>query len=454
MTKLRTPPQSPDCEKHVLGAMLLSRDSALEGVELLTSTDFYLLQNQFIFEAIKEITLNDGNPDALVVLEYLKKQGKGNYEETLLEICNEVVSSVSLPDHAAIVRDKAILRGLVGFGMQIATYAYENDSDGSKGLEMALSGIMGMSGHDKGGGLKGWREGVQDALHRWERIEQGEQTGIKTGLADYDALIGGFLPSQLHVIGGRPGMGKSALVLQIAKAAGRTAIFSLESLMFEQVERAMAQRGGLHSSVFRSPELLTKNRALIAQTVASISDYPIRVNDTTSINVGQIHSQCRKMKAKEGLDMVIVDYLQLVQAVGKHERREREIGSISEALKRMANDLAVPCVAVASLSRDCERREDKRPVLSDLRESGSLESDAHTVTFVYQDSKYNRTIPELYKNIAELGVKKNKNGPTGVAPMLFDGPHFRFVDLDRNTRDQYKLFINGGNDAHSFTEGT
>ncbi len=248
-------------------------------------------------------------------------------------------------------------------------------------------------------------------------------------------------------------MGKSALMLQIAKASGRTAIFSLESLMHEQVERMMAQEGGLHSDVFRSGAMLEKNRAAISTAVASISGYPIKVNDTTTINVGQIHSQCRKMKAKDGLDMVIVDYLQLVQAVGKHERREREIGSISEGLKRMANDLAVPVLAVASLSRDCERREDKRPILSDLRESGSLESDAHTITMLYKDSRYNRKIPEAYKNVVEIGVLKNKNGPTGVAPFMFEGSRFRFVDLGPNLKSEYKLFIGGGADVASFTEG-
>lgn len=453
MNDLRVSPQAVEVEKHCIGAMLLSRDSALEGVELLTGEDFYLEKNRVIFEAIKDITLKDGNPDALVVLEYLKKQGKSGYEGQLIEISNEVVSSASLPDHAAIVRDKAILRALGAFSASLCDYAYTGTSNGSTGLEMALAGIMDMDTRKSAGGLLDWREGVAQALLRWNQIESGERLGILTGLKDYDALIGGFLPSQLHVLGGRPGMGKSALVLQIAKAAGRTAIFSLESLMFEQVERAMAQQAGLGQDVFRSPELLTRNRAAIAKAVASISDYPIKVNDTTTINVGQIHSQCRKMKAKSGLDMVIVDYLQLVQAVGKHERREREIGSISEALKRMANDLSVPVLAVASLSRDCERREDKRPVLSDLRESGSVESDAHTVTMIYNESKYNKNVPEVYRNIVEISVKKNKNGPTGVAPYLFDGPRFRFVDLDANAKSQYKMFINGGNDAASFTEG-
>lgn len=456
MNELRVPPQAVDVERHVLGAMMLSRDAALEGVELLSGEDFYLEKNRVLFEAIKEITMNDGNPDCLVVLEQLKKTGKESAaggESTLIEISQEVVSAASLPDHAAIVRDKAVLRGLIGFSTGILTYAYDNAANGSTGLEMAFAGVMGFDSRDNAGGLVSWRDGIRETLHRWQAIENGQQPGIMTGLKDYDALIRGFLPSQLHILAGRPGMGKSALMLQIAKAAGKTAIFSLESLMFELVERVMAQEGGLGQEVFRSPESLAKNRARIQAAIGSISGYPIKVNDSTTINVGQIHSQCRKMKAKDGLDMVIVDYLQLVQAVGKHERREREIGSISESLKRMANDLNVPVLAVASLSRDCERREDKRPMLSDLRESGSLESDAHTVTTIYREYVYKRTIPEDYKNVAEIAVIKNKNGPKGIAPFLFDGPRFRFVDLDLNTKTQYRQFITGGNDAASFTQG-
>jgi replicative DNA helicase len=456
MSNLRIPPQAVEVETHVLGAMMLSRDAALEGIELLADTDFYLNRNGVIFAAIKEITLNSGNPDALTVMDHLKKSGKeaqAGGEGTLLEISCEVVSSASVRDHAAIVRDKAVLRLLADFSGQVAEYAYSARADAAKGLEMAFTGIMGMNGRDTAGGLVDWRDGVRATVERWGKIAAGQAQGVLTGLTDYDALIGGFLPSQLHVLGGRPGMGKSALILQIAKKAGRTAIFSLESLMHEQVERAMAQEAGLKGDVFRSPDLLNMNKAKIEAAVASIAGYPIKVNDTTSIDAGQIHSQCRKMKAKDGLDMVVVDYLQLVKAVGKHERREREIGSISESLKRMANDLSVPVIAVASLSRDCERREDKRPVLSDLRESGSLESDAHTVTYLYREGYYNRKMPDVYKDIAEIAVRKNKNGPTGVAPFLFEGARFRFVDLERNAKEQYKLFIGGGADSASFMEG-
>ncbi len=456
MSELRIPPQAIEVEKHVIGAMLLSRDAALEGIELLTADDLYLEKNRALFEAIKEITLNSGNPDVLSVLEHLKKTGNLNRvggEGTLLEISSEVVSSASIVDHAAIVSDKAVLRRLAAVSSQILEYAYNSSADGSKGLEMALGEIMGIQARESAGGLVDWRDGVKATVDRWGRIAAGEKQGISSGLVDYDALIGGFMPSQLHVVCGRPGMGKSALMLQIAKAAGRTAIFSLESLMHEQVERMMAQEAGLHGDVFRSGPALQKHRAAIQMAIGSISGYPIKVNDTTAINVGQIHSQCRKMKAKSGLDMVMVDYLQLVQAVGKHERREREIGSISESLKRMANDLGVPVIAAASLSRDCERREDKRPIQADLRESGSIESDAHTITAIYRDARYNRKIPEAYKNIAEISVLKNKNGPTGVAPFLFEGARFRFVDLDQNTKAQYKLYVGGGNDSESFMEG-
>ncbi len=456
MSELRIPPQATEVEKHCLGAMLLSRDAALEGVELLRSEDFYLNKNRVIFEAIKEIALNGGNPDVISLSEHLKKTGKESQmggEATLMDISSEVVSSAYLTDHSAIIRDKATLRLLVGISADINAYAYSDTADSSKGLEMALNGFMGIDTRESGNGLVDWRDGVRETVERWGRIAAGEKQGILSGLVDYDQLIGGFLPSQLHIIAGRPGMGKSSLMLQMAKAAGRTAIFSLESLMHEQVERAMGQESGLDSRTFRTPEGLAQHSALIQTAVASISGSPIKVNDNTSINVGQIHSQCRKMKAKDGLDMVMVDYLQLVQSIGKHERREREIGSISEALKRMANDLEVPVVAAASLSRDCERREDKRPIMSDMRESGSLESDAHTVTMLYKDSSYNKKCPEDYKNIAEIIVRKNKNGATGTAPTLFDGKRFLFRDLEKQTKAQYKLFISGGNDSASFTEG-
>ncbi len=456
MSDMRIPPQAIEVEKHVLGAMLLSRDAALEGIEILAAEDFYLERNRIIFDSIREITLNAGNADVLTLMEHLKKAEKLNKvggEMALLDITGEVVSAASISDHAAIVLDKAVLRRLADVSARLCDYAYDPKADGSKGLEMAFTEILAFRTKETAGGLVDWRDGVKATVDRWGRIAAGEQAGIMTGLKDYDALIGGFLPSQLHLLAGRPGMGKSALVLQIAKAGGRVAIFSLESLMHEQVERVMAQEAGLSPVVFRSPESLRSHRASIQKAVAEISGYPIKVNDTTTINAAQIHSQCRKMKAKDGLDMVIVDYLQLVQAVGKHERREREIGSISESLKRMANDLNVPVLAVASLSRDCERREDKRPMLSDLRESGSLESDAHTVTSLYRESQYKKNTPDTYKNVAELSVLKNKNGPTGVAPFFFERPRFRFVDLEHRVKEDYKLFVNGGNDSASFMEG-
>lgn len=452
MNDLRTPPQSLEAEKHVLGAMLLSRDAALSALEILGPEDFYLHRNQLIFEAIREISGQNSTPDALSVLEFLKKKGKSaEIEQDLMEISSEVFSVASVSEHAAIVREKATLRALIGFGTEVTLYGY-SDKDAATGLEMALNRILQIDRHDRGGGLKDWRDGVREAVGRWAGIVAGENQGVMSGIMDYDQIIGGFLPSQLHVIAGRPGMGKSALTLQLAKAGGKVALYSLESLMFEQVERAVSQEVGVPSFVFRSGESLTKHRALIDQAVSAIKNFPIKVNETTTVNVQQIHSQCRKMKMKDGLDMVIVDYLQLVQAVGKHERREREIGSISESLKRMANDLAVPVIAVASLSRDCERREDKRPILSDLRESGSIESDAHTVTFLYRESNYKRNLPVDFQDVTEICVAKNKNGPKGIAPVLFEGKRFRFVDLDRDTKQRYKDHL-GGKSSESFMEG-
>lgn len=451
----RIPPQAPEVEKHLIGAMLLDPEAVSVAVEKLSASDFYLEKNAALFECIVGLSQSGVRPDALTVLEALKKAGTLNRaggEVYLLEISAEVVSAASAESHAAIVADKAVLRALAALSAESLDYAYSEGADASKGLETALTAIMRISEKSAPSGLVPWRDGVVEALERWSRIESGVQQGILTGLKDYDAILGGFLPSQLHLLGGRPGMGKSALVLQIAKAAGKVAMFSLESLMHEQVERVMAQDGGIMGQEFRTPEGLRRNRDRIVAAVASIKGYPIWVNDTTTINAQQIHAQCRRLKAREGLDMVIVDYLQLVQAVGKHERREREIGSISESLKRMANDLHVPVLAVASLSRDCERREDKRPMLSDFRESGSLESDAHTVTTIYKESQYRKNTPQDYKDIVELAVLKNKNGPKGRVPHLFEGARFRFATLDMNTIARYRQFIDG-NDAESFTQG-
>lgn len=455
MSNLRVPPQNTEAEKHVVGAMLLSEEAVAVAMDKLHGEDFYLDKNRAIFDAICTLSQSGAKPDVLTLAEYLKKSGnldRAGGEEYLMEVTAEVWSASSIESHTKIVSDKAALRGLIAVSMASVELAYSNGADAATGLETALNGLMRISEKNTPSGLVPWLEAVHQALDHWGKIAAGQVQGVLTGLPDYDAIIGGFLPSQLHLLGGRPSMGKSAFVLQIAKQAGKTAFFSLESITREQIERAMAQECGIHANDFRSSEGVNRNKDKIAMYAPIISGYTIWINDTTTTNVQQIHAQCRRLKAREGLDFVIVDYLQLVQSVGKHERREREIGSISESLKRMANDLNVPVLAIASLSRDCERREDKRPQMSDFRESGSLESDAHTITTLYRESKYKKNCPEDFKDVTEISVLKNKNGPTGRAPHLFEGSKFRFVSMDKNTIARYKQYVDG-KDAESFTEG-
>lgn len=432
---MRVPPHSLDLEKHVIGAALLENDACLAMIERLRESDFYDPRHQAIFRAATALSGAGVTIDALVVSEALKAaQTAENLDSVLLDIGAEVVSASQVGEHIKKVKDLAMRREAIAAAGRMLDAAW----DGAKPVSEVIEGIqsqamtLGDAAADESG-LKPMREVLTSAWKEWHAAASGKIVGVKTGISDLDSILGAFRPGTLNVIAARPGFGKSMLALQIAQTCGLpAALYTLEMTAEEQVERMMSTEvEGLTAEGLRSDAVLKAKSHQITEAVKKIAQSPIQMNDVTSTSLNQISSQCRRMKRKHGLGLIIVDYLQLVLVEGRGDSRVKEVGQISKGLKRIANDLRVPVIAIASLSRECEKRDDKRPILADLRESGEIESDAHAVIFLYRHSEYVQSFAEdeRLRNVTEIIVKKNRGGKKGIVPTVFDGLRARFYPV-------------------------
>jgi replicative DNA helicase len=332
--------------------------------------------------------------------------------------------------------------------------------DASKPLADTLEGIQSqaMALGDAAavdGGLKTMREVLAGCWKEWHAAAAGKIVGVKTGISDLDAVLGAFRPGTLNVIAARPGFGKSMFALQIASTCGLpVALYTLEMTSEEQAERMISSEvEGLTSEGLRSAAVLEAKRHSIGEALKKLAQSNIQMNDQTSTTMNQIASQCRRMKRTSGLGLIIVDYLQLILVEGRGENRVREVGQISKGLKRIANELRVPVIAIASLSRECEKRDDKRPILADLRESGEIESDAHAVIFLYRHSEYVQSFAQddRLRAATEIIVKKNRGGKKGIIPTVFDGLRARFYPMDHGDKSFYKQSLEGKQEKQNAT---
>jgi len=286
---------------------------------------------------------------------------------------------------------------------------------------------------------------IRQAAENWQAIADGRQGGILCDFKPLDEIFLGFRPGKLYVLAARPGLGKSMLALQIAKSIKLpVAHYSLEMLAVEQLERMMSQVSEFNSESLQSPEVLRRKTAALMEAIEAVKKYPIWFCDEPPITPANILTQCRRMKKKKGLGMIIADYLQLIKGVGKFERRDLEVGMVSSFLKGITMKLEVPILAIASLSRKNEDRTDKRPILSDLRESGSIESDADGVIFLYREADYNAKAKELFPNVTEIIVPKNRGGRTGRSLAIFDGAKSTFYPMEQQAAKAYMDFIKTG----------
>ena len=439
----RVPPQNIEAEQAVLGAMLLEREAIAKVMEKLRSEDFYREAHKVIFNAMLELYNRNEAVDLVTVTEVLKKNGK--LEDVggiayVTSLANSVPTAANVVYHAGIVEEKSILRQLVRSATEIAELGYEGSEDVSDIIDSAEKKILDISNRKKDTDFVPINNIVMDSFKDLEALMNNKNglTGLPTGFVDFDNLTSGLHGSDFIILAARPSMGKTALSLNIVQnvaiRSGKqtdgkpkvVAFFSLEMSKEQLVQRMLCAEANIDSQRLRIGELRDEDWIQLIQTADSLSAAQIYIDETAM----EMRSRARRLKAEHGLDLIVVDYLQLMQGSGKRNLsgdRQQEVSEISRSLKALARELNVPIIALSQLSRSVESRQVKRPMLSDLRESGSLEQDADIVMFLYREDYYN---PETEnKNITELIVAKHRNGPVGTVNLFFHKQFTKFVSL-------------------------
>lgn len=435
----RMPPHNIEAEQAVLGAVFLEKEALITAMEIVRPEDFYRPAHQRIFQCMIDL-LERGEPIDLVTVtaelqsrKWLEEVGGVSY---LTDLANAVPTAANVEYYARIVEEKALLRRLIRVATQIASTGYGETEDVGEILSQAERNILEISQRRS----RGHFVSIKDVLlETYEKIEflathRGEVTGVATGYPDLDRMTSGFQPSDLIIVAARPSVGKTAFALNIAQNVGirgeTVAIFSLEMSAQQLVTRMLCAEGNLEAHKLRTGYLEEDDWERLTMAISTLAKAPIFIDDTPNITVTEIRSKLRRLKAERGLSLVVIDYLQLIQGRSRYaENRQQEISEISRSLKGIARELHVPVIALSQLSRAVEQRQDKRPILSDIRESGSIEQDADIVAFLYRDDYYD---PETdRKNIVEVIIAKQRNGPTGKVELVFLKEYNKFVSLDR-----------------------
>ncbi len=433
----RVPPFSLEAEQSVLGAMFLEREAILVAAEILRPEDFYRDAHRYIFEAILELEEKGRPADLVTVTETLRQQGRLEdvgglaYVTTLAQ---SVPTAANVEYYARIVEEKSILRRLIREATRIIQNSYEAADEAAAILDEAEQGILRISQYRNNSGFVPIKDLISAAYDRIEYLYQnkGGVTGIPTGFKDLDRLTAGLQPSDLIIIAARPSMGKTSFALNVALHVALevkipVAIFSLEMSREQLILRMLSSEAGIDGQRLRTGFLDEEDWLLLTTAMARLSEAPIFIDDTPNLTVMDIRAKARRLVQERGQALILLDYLQLVNSRRAVENRQQEITEISRGLKALARELQVPVVALSQLSRAVEQRQDKRPVLSDLRESGAIEQDADVVAFIYRDEYYNPDTEK--KGIAEIIIGKQRNGPTGLVQLAFLKDSMRFRDL-------------------------
>ena len=445
----RVPPQNIEAEQSVLGAMLIEKEAIPKVMEILRDTDFYREAHRVIFNAMLELYNKNEAVDMITVTEILKRDNK--LEDVggiayVTSLANAVPTAANVTYHASIIEEKSILRQLVSVSTQIASMGYEANDDVKNIIDSAESKILEISNRKKTADFTPINEIVLDSFKSIEALMGNKNglTGLPTGFEDLDNLTSGLHGSDFIILAARPSMGKTAFALNVvqnvairaAKKVGgapkTVAFFSLEMSKEQLVQRMLCAEANIDSQRLRIGELRDEDWAMLINTADTLSSANIYIDDTAGITAMVMMSRARRLKAEHGLDLIVVDYLQLMQGSGKKNNsgdRQQEVSEISRSLKALARELDVPVIALSQLSRSVEARQVKRPMLSDLRESGSLEQDADIVAFLYREDYYN---PETEnKNITELIIAKHRNGPVDTVNLFFHKQYTKFVGLSK-----------------------
>lgn len=440
----RLPPQNIEAEQALLGAIFLEPSSLTLASELLIPEDFYRASHQKIFTCMLKLS-DQGEPVDLVTVtseladqKILEEVGGVSY---LSDLANSVPTAANVEYYGKIVEEKSILRRLIRTATHIASEGYAREDEVEVLLNEAEKNILEVAQRKNSGVF----QNIKDVLvQTYDDIEvlhnrKGDITGIPTGFSDLDRMTAGFQRNDLIIVAARPSVGKTAFALNIAqnvatKTDENVAIFSLEMGAQQLVMRMLCAEGNIDAQRLRTGSLTADDWGKLTMAMGSLSNAGIYIDDTPGIRVGEIRSKCRRLKQEGGLGMILIDYLQLIQGNGRSgENRQQEVSEISRALKALARELEVPVIALSQLSRGVEQRQDKRPMMSDIRESGSIEQDADIVAFLYREDYYEKDTEN--QNIIEIIIAKQRNGPVGTVQLAFVKEYNKFVNLERRFDD-------------------
>mgnify|MGYP002620404728 CR=1 FL=1 len=440
----RVPPQNIEAEQAVLGSILLEADALVTAMERLRPDDFYQPVHRMIYETMIELG-ETGQPIDLVTLtaalqdkQRLEEAGGVDYLSRLLSV---VPTAANVDYYARIVEEKSLLRRLIRTATEIVQEGYAGADDVGLLLNDAEQRILEISNRRTGSGFISIRDVLMDVFEQIEFLyhHRGGVTGIPSGFPDLDRMTSGFQRSDLIIVAARPSVGKTAFALNIAQNVGvrareTVAIFSLEMSASQLVQRMICAESNVDAGRLRTGRLEGDDWEKLTMAIGALSEADIYIDDTPGITVADIRAKLRRLKKERGLGLVVIDYLQLIQGRGKPgENRQQEVSEISRTLKQIARELNVPVIALSQLSRSVEQRQDKRPMMSDLRESGSIEQDADIVAFLYRDDYYDKNSEK--QNIIEIIIAKQRNGPVGTVELAFLKNFNKFVNLERTHQE-------------------
>ena len=439
---LRSLPQNIEAEQSVLGSMILDKTSIAEAAEVLRGDDFYRENHKLIFSSVIDLYERDIPVDMITLIEHLrskeKLEGAGGITY-ITEICNSIPSTANLASYIDIVKEKSILRRLIKSSTEIIEESYNQQDDVPKVLDSAEKKIFDIAQNTVNSDFESLSTVLERGFLEIERIynNRGEVTGVPSGFPELDAKTSGFQKGDMILIAARPSMGKTTFALNLAEyAALRSAksivMFSLEMSKEQLAYKLLCSEANVDMLKLRTGNLEDSDWDNIARASGPLADAKIYIDDTAGISVMEMRSKCRRIKIEHGIDMIIIDYLQLM--TGKGESRQQEVSEISRSIKALAKEMQCPVIALSQLSRAPEQRTDHRPMLSDLRESGSIEQDADLVMFLYRDEYYNKETEE--KNVAECIIAKQRNGPTGTVKLAWLGQFSKFGRLDIIHREE------------------
>ncbi len=440
---VKLPPQNLEAEQSVLGAILIDNNALTRCLEILDPEDFYKGSHRKIFFAMTDLFDKNEPIDLITLTDQLKKNDEleavGGIAYLSLMV-NMVPTAANVKYHSHIVREKALLRGLVQSANEIASKVYEDNLDAEDLVDYAERSIFKISDKRVKASFVSLKEVIRDSFEMIERLYDKKETitGVSSGFRDLDDLTTGFQKGDLIIVGGRPSMGKTAFALNIAQHVGlelkeTVAIFSLEMAREQLAIRMLCAEAMVNSNSIRKGFIKKEDWHKLTSAASNLTGAPIFIDDTSGITVLELRAKARRLKIEHGLSLVIVDYLQLMRGKGSFERREQEISDISRSLKGLAKELSVPVIAVSQLNRSVEQRRPPTPILADLRESGAIEQDADVIIFLYREEIYNK---EAKKGHSEVIIAKQRNGPTGTVNLAFMSTCTRFLNMvDRDIED-------------------